>query len=85
MNKQQFDAPAELEKIRKRKIISRKKCYQFSRLKKLRTEIILLRETGASFREIRLWLRHTKRIKIAHTTIMRFLEKISKERENNYA
>ena len=85
MNTQHFNATAELEKIRKRKMLQKRKSFQCSRLKKLRTELVLLRKGGASYREIALWLRQTKRIKTTHTTDMRFLEKLPELRESGHA
>jgi hypothetical protein len=76
MSTQQFNATDEIKKVRLHKSIRRRKSYQHSRLAKLRTELVLLRKEGASFREITLWLRHTKRVKTTHTTVMRYLEKL---------
>lgn len=59
--------------------------YQNSRLTKLRAELVLLRNEGASFCEITLWLRKTKRIKVTHTTVMPYLEKLPELKENNHA
>lgn len=81
MSTHHFDAPTELEKIRQHKSIRRRKSYQQSRLIKLRTELVLLRKGGASYREIILWLRQTKRIKTTHTTVMRYLKKLPELKE----
>lgn len=81
MSTHQFDAPTELEKIRRYKSVRRRKSYQQSRLMKLRTELVLLRQQGASYREIILWLRQTKRIKTTHTTVMRYLGKLPELKE----
>jgi hypothetical protein len=76
MKKHHFNAPDELEMLRKRKKLIKRKYYTHSRLMKLRTELVTLRQTGASYRELSLWLRLNKRIKVTHTTVMRYLEKL---------
>lgn len=85
MNTHHFDATDELKKIRHHKSVLRRKIYQQSRLTKLRAELVSLRSEGASFREIALWLRHTKRIKVTHTTVMRYLEKLPELKDNTHA
>jgi hypothetical protein len=85
MSTQHFDATAELKKVRQHKAIRRRKSYQQSRLAKIRTELVLLRKEGASYREISLWLRREKRIKTTHTTVMRYLEKLPELKEVNHA
>jgi hypothetical protein len=85
MSTQQFNATDEIKKVRQHKAIRRRKSYQQSRLAKLRTELVLLRKEGASFREITLWLRREKRIKTTHTTVMRYLEKLPEVKENRNA
>lgn len=71
-----FDAQTELEKIRARRKLSRKKHYQKSRLDKHRAELVKLRKSGASFPELALWLRLERHTKISHTTVMRYLSKL---------
>jgi hypothetical protein len=85
MNKHHFDAPNELRNIRQHKAVRRRKSYHHSRLTKLRSELVLLRKEGASFRELALWLRKTKRIKMTHTTIMRYLQRLPEMEDNNHA
>jgi hypothetical protein len=76
MMKQQFNATVELAETRLLKHISRKRHYHKSRLDKCRVEMITLWKEGASYREIQLWLRRKHRIKVSHTTIMRYLSKL---------
>lgn len=85
MSAHHFDATTELNSIRRHKVIQRRKSYQHSRLAKLRSELVLLRKEGASFRELASWLRKTKRIKTTHTTVMRYLEKLPELKENHHA
>jgi hypothetical protein len=81
MSTHHFDATVELQKIRQRKSIRRRKFYQYSRLTKLRAELVLLRKEGASYREISLWLCQTQRLKTTHTTVMRYLGKLPEMKE----
>lgn len=83
MNTQQFDAPSEVENIRRLKSIRRQQTFYQSRLKKYRAEIVALRQSGASYREIALWLRHSKRLKITHTSVMRYLHKLPEAQEDS--
>ena len=48
-----------------------------SKLEKYRDKIIGLREHGASFADIQLWLRKNARIKCHRSTIYRFFKKIN--------
>lgn len=81
MSTQHFNAADELDGIRRHKSICRRKTYAHSRLAKLRSQLVMLRKEGASYRELSLWLRKSKRIKINHTTVMRFLEKLPEPKE----
>ncbi len=87
MSTHHFNATTALEMVRERKKIQQRKSYSQSRLTKLRAELVALRQAGASYREITLWLRHHKRIKLTHTTVMRYLEKLPelKVEEDNHA
>lgn len=85
MSTQHFNATIEIENLRRRKSIRRRKTYQHSRLAKLRHELVSLRKAGGSYRELALWLRQHKRIKVTHTTVMRYLEKLPEIKENNHA
>jgi hypothetical protein len=90
MSQHQFDAPAELDRIRRYRSVCQRKAYQRSRLQTYRSELAQMRRAGASFRELALWLRG-KRIKVTHTTIMRYLAKLPElqtpiaEEEKNHA
>ncbi|MGD9153790.1 MAG: hypothetical protein PVG30_09130 [Gammaproteobacteria bacterium] len=77
-----FDAVSELEKIRERRKLNRKKHYQKSRLDKYRAELVKLRQNGASFPELALWLRLERHTKMSHTTIMRYLSKLPELAKN---
>ncbi len=85
MTTHHFNATDTLEILRKRKKIQQRKIYTQSRLTKLRTDLVKLRQAGASYRELVLWLRQDKRIKITHTTVMPYLEKLPELKECNHA
>lgn len=71
-----FDAPTSLRKLRERHNKKRRQRFQQSRLTQWRAEIVALRQAGASYREIKAWLSAEKRIKLAHTDVLRFLKKL---------
>lgn len=56
--------------IRKRSYSARK-----SQLDKYKFELLELKNAGASTAELQRWLRTNKRKKVAHSTILRWLEK----------
>ncbi len=71
-----FDAQKTLQAIRDHKKIARQQTYLKSRLNKLRAELVAMRQAGASYPELATWLRQYKRIKMAHTSIMRYLNQL---------
>lgn len=85
MSTQQFNATNELNSIRNLKLIRRRKVYAKSRLLRYHAELIAMHEAKASYREITLWLRRNKRIKISHTSVMRYLNKIKPVQEGSNA
>ena len=71
-----FDAKDELTKILKeRKVRKKRITWGKSRLNKYRAELLQLRNEGASYGDLRFWLRKEKRISIDRSNIMRFLNK----------
>jgi len=50
--------------------------YRASRLLRLRAELVALRRAGASYPALATWLRAEHRIRVAHTTILRFLRSL---------
>lgn len=71
-----FNATEELEAIRKRKALSRRRRFYKNRLERYRAELIELRQSGASYRELSLWIRTNKRWKVDHTIIRRWMIKL---------
>lgn len=71
-----FDAVAELEKIRElRKIQRRKKCFIANKLDRHAFEILSLRRSGASLIDIQTFLRSQKKKVVHVSTICRWLKK----------
>lgn len=72
-----FDAAAELSKVRQlRSIAKRRRTWGKSRLVPHRAEMVKLRNAGASFADIQLWLRKERRIKVVESTVRRYLQKL---------
>jgi type II secretory pathway component PulM len=76
MSLQPFNAQKILSELKQFKITRKRPRYVRSRLHKYRAELVALRLAGASFADLALWLRQSKRIKVAHTTVMRFLKQL---------
>lgn len=85
MSRLHFNAPEELQQIRQQKRLRQRKLYTQSRLNRYRAELVALRKAGASYRELVLWLRKNKRIKITHTSVMRYLDNLPELQEPDYA
>jgi hypothetical protein len=83
MTPHHFDAPSELNCIRQYRNLRKRKAYQHSRLQKFRVELIGMRKAGGSFRELSLWLRKIKRIKVTHTTVMRYLAQLPELKDSH--
>lgn len=69
-----FDAKAEVERLANISKSRRKKLYGQSRLDRYKYEILALKNNGASFTHVQIWLRE-KRIKVALNTVIRWCQK----------
>ena len=78
MNKKDetFDAQAEVEGIRDRRAVARRKLYRKSRLDKYRAELVTMRQVGASCADLAEWLRVRHRLKMNRSSIDRYLKKL---------
>ena len=72
----QFDAPLSLQALRLQRHKKRRQRFHRSRLTQWRAEIVELRQAGASYREIKMWLAMQKRITVSHTDVLRFVKKL---------
>lgn len=71
-----FDPKAELEAVRARRAMQRRKQYRQSKLDRYRAELVALRQTGASSQDLATWLRMKHRLKIHRSSIDRFLAQL---------
>lgn len=72
-----FDVQSELSALKAQTKSMRKRTYyaRRSRLDTYKNELIELHRAGASAAELQRWLRGNKRTKVAHSTVLRWLEK----------
>ena len=72
-----FDPAAELSKVQSRRAIARRRrTWGNSRLTPFRAELVKMREVGGSFQDLTVWLRTQKRLKVAESTVRRYLQKL---------
>lgn len=70
----QFDASAELAAVQAARQVARRRItWGRSRLLPHRAELVQLRQAGASFADLAMWLRKQKRIKVDRSTVRRYL------------
>ena len=72
-----FDVQSELSALKAQTQSMRKRSYSArkSRLDKYKYQLLELHQAGATGAELQRWLRTNKRIKVAHSTVLRWLEK----------
>lgn len=72
-----FNVSSELSALRIQTQTIRKRAYSArkSRLDKYTYELLALFRSGATAAELQRWLRKNKRVKVAHSTVLRWLEK----------
>ncbi len=74
-------AGAILDDMRARRAVVRRQRYRSSKLTRYRAELVTMRLAGASYREIAHWLRRDHRLRVAPTTIRRYLIKLPELQE----
>ncbi len=84
MTTDNFNAPEALSEIREQRATKRRRSFRRSRLARYRSELVALRKHGASFHELAAWLR-SKRVKVSHTTVLRYLAKLPELTGEPYA
>jgi len=85
---QSIDAQAELANIRHLRETARRQPYRRSRLMRYRAELVALRRAGASYPDLVVWLRTQHRVRVNHTTVMRYLKtlpELQEERRDEHA
>lgn len=72
-----FDVQTELSTLKAQTKTIRKRSYSArkSRLDKYTHQLLELHQAGATAAELQRWLRAHKRIKVVHSTVLRWLEK----------
>lgn len=75
-NHETFNAQAEVERIRIRRTEARRKLYRKSRLDKYRSELVAMKQAGASCADLVEWLRVNHRCKVNRSSIDRYLKKL---------
>jgi len=76
MDNDKFDASKELAKIKEFRCITRRKRSRFSKLMPFRKELVELRRAGATIGDLVIWLRKNKRLRVAASTVSRYLQKL---------
>jgi len=75
-NNETFNAKAVIESIRARRSEARRKLYRKSRLDKYRSELVALKQAGASCADLVEWLKVAHRCKINRSSVDRYLKKL---------
>ena len=81
----QVNAQEELERIARRRNLTKQKKLKQSSLEKYRAELVSLRLAGASFPDLKTWLTMTHHKTVSHTTIMRYLSKLPEMKVDSMA
>ena len=66
-------AGAILDDMRARRAVVHRQRYRSSKLTRYRAELVIMRLAGATYRELAHWLRRDHRLRVAPTTIRRYL------------
>ncbi len=73
MSNEPFDPIKELQEVKERREMQRRKLYRKSKLEKYRAELVAMRNAGASYQDLAIWLKMKHRITIHRTSVDRFL------------
>jgi hypothetical protein len=86
MTQQQFNVTDEIKQMQQRRADRRMKKYNArSRLQDYQAELLaFVNHENGSYRLAAEWLATKKRLKVSHTTIMRFIKKLSAIQEANH-
>ena len=76
MQSDQFNARDELAKIKDFRCMARRRRSHFSKLLPFRKELVELRRAGATIADLVIWLRKNKRLRVAASTVSRYLRKL---------
>ncbi|MRR56991.1 MAG: hypothetical protein EG824_02080 [Deltaproteobacteria bacterium] len=81
MKDDQFDASEILAEIKEFRRMARRKRSRFSKLLPFRMELVELRRAGATIGDLVIWLRKNKRMRVAASTVSRYLQKLPELQE----
>lgn len=76
MSLQRFNAQDVLSNLRQKQAVKKPERYHKSKLDPYWAELLALRQAGASYLELATWLCEVQRIRVSHTTVMRYLNKL---------
>lgn len=77
-----FDPATALAALRERRAVARhRRTWGTSRLMPHRAELAAMRQAGGSYQELADWLRHERRVKVAESTVRRYLQKLPEIQE----
>jgi hypothetical protein len=68
-----FDPIKELQAVREKRDMQRRKKYRRSKLERFRAELVSMRRAGASCQDLVIWLQMKHRVKIHRSNIDRYL------------
>jgi len=71
----EFDVNQELDDLRRRQALKRRRKYRRSRLDRFRAELVKLRKAGASLAQLQLWLKDW-RLSVSRSSILRYLHRL---------
>lgn len=66
---------AQLADVQRVREVGQKQPFRKSKLDRYRPQILLLHATGASFRDIQVWLRRYRRLRVSPSTIFRVIQR----------
>jgi hypothetical protein len=68
-----FNPLKELQEIKERREMIKRRLYRKSKLEKYRSELVAMRQAGASAQDLVVWLKMKHRLKIHRSSIDRYL------------
>jgi hypothetical protein len=63
----------DLLEMRGDRAITKRRIHRVSRLARYRADLVVLRQIGASYGEIKVWLKKKKRVTVSTSTVIRYL------------
>ncbi|MEI6827095.1 MAG: hypothetical protein WCK54_15965 [Desulfuromonadales bacterium] len=76
MTNEQFDPIKELQEVKIRRKMMKRKFFRKSKLEKYRAELVAMKQSGASPQDLAEWLKMKHRLKIHRSSVDRYLSKL---------